>query len=143
MKRNFLVTAVLCLSCAACGQKIQEKEYLKIMTTQKQKNMDLSKISDDMVKQAIQALQDGDKSWYGYFTENPLMTDDGNPVDFQSFFSNALGTEKFLNIDKVENEGKDIYGSFQAGKWGTFRTYFKFHKNNEGKFDRLDIGQAK
>ncbi|WP_223608233.1 hypothetical protein [Chryseobacterium sp. OSA05B] len=143
MKRNFLVTIVLCLSCAACGQKIQEKESRKIMTTQKQKNMDLSKITDDTVKQAIKALQDGDKSWYGFFTENPLMTDDGNPVDFQSFFSNALGTEKFLSIDKVENDGKDIYGSFQAGKWGTFRTYFKFQKNNEGKFDRLDIGQLK
>ncbi|MCT2560418.1 hypothetical protein [Chryseobacterium herbae] len=143
MKRDFLVTAVFCLSCAAYGQKIQEKVSRKIITTQNQKNMDLSKITDDAVKQAIQALQDGNERWYGFFIENPLMTDDGNPVDFKSFFSNVLGTEKFLSIDKVENEGKDNYGSFQAGKWGTFRTYFKFHKNNEGKFDKLDIGQAK
>ncbi|WP_454046040.1 hypothetical protein [Chryseobacterium sp. Marseille-Q8038] len=27
------------------------------------------------------------------------------------------------------------------GKWGTFQIYFKFHKNAEGQFDKLDIGQ--
>ncbi|WP_228728578.1 hypothetical protein [Chryseobacterium endalhagicum] len=105
--------------------------------------MDLSKITDETVRQAVQALQDGDQSWYTYFTENSVMTDDGNTVDFKSFFSNALGKEKFLTIDKVENDGKNIYGNFQAGKWGTFPVFFRFHKNNEGKFDRLDIGQAK
>ncbi|SFN43528.1 hypothetical protein SAMN05421594_2802 [Chryseobacterium oleae] len=136
------MVAVISLSWMACGQT-QKKESQKTIRTQKQTNMDLSKITDDMVRQAIQALQDGDQNWYTFFTENPGMTDDGNTIDFKSFFSNALGKEKFLNIDKVENEGKDIYGNFEAGKWGTFRTYFKFHKNNDGKFDRLDIGQAK
>ncbi|HCA06156.1 MAG TPA: hypothetical protein DEO71_03095 [Chryseobacterium sp.] len=137
------MAAVISLSCTACGQKIQGKESQKIITTPNQNNMDLSKITDDTVKQAIQALQDGDQSWYTFFTENPMMTDDGNTIDFKSFFSHALGKEKFLSIDKVENDSKDIYGNFEAGKWGTFRTFFKFHKNNEGKFDRLDIGQAK
>ena len=36
-------------------------------------------------KSAIEALQNGDKSWYTYFTENPEMTDDGQQVDFKSF----------------------------------------------------------
>ncbi|SHF79139.1 hypothetical protein [Chryseobacterium sp. OV279] len=143
MIRNFAMAAVISLSCTACGQKTQGKESQKILTTPNQNNMDLSKITDDTVKQAIQALQDGDQSWYTFFTENPMMTDDGNTIDFKSFFSHALGKEKFLSIDKVENDSKDIYGNFEAGKWGTFRTFFKFHKNNEGKFDRLDIGQAK
>ncbi|WP_051891367.1 hypothetical protein [Chryseobacterium sp. JM1] len=142
MIRNFAIVAVISLSCMACGQT-KKKEYQKTITTQKQNNMDLSKITDDTVKQAIQALQDGNQSWYTFFTENPVMTDDGNTIDFKSFFSNALGKEKFLSIDKVENDSKDIYGNFEAGKWGTFHTFFKFHKNNEGKFDRLDIGQAK
>ena len=31
--------------------------------------MDLSKITNDQVKSAIEALQNGDKSWYTYFTE--------------------------------------------------------------------------
>lgn len=105
--------------------------------------MNLEKITNGNVKKAIEALQSGDKSWYSYFTEDPTMTDDGNKIDFKNFFSGALGHEKFISIDKVENNGKDVYGNFQAGKWGTFKTFFKFHENSEGKFDRLDIGQAK
>lgn len=105
--------------------------------------MDLSKITNEKVRQAIQALQSGDKSWYTFFTEDPAMTDDGNKVDFKSFFAKALGSEKFLTIDKVENDGKDIYGSFKAGDWGTFKVFFKFHVNGDGRFDRLDIGQAR
>ncbi len=104
--------------------------------------MDLSKITNEKVKHAIEALQTGDQNWYSFFTESPVMTDDGNTVNFKSFFGKALGTEKFLSIDKVENDGKDVWGSFKAGQWGTFKVFFKFHQTVEGKFDRLDIGQA-
>lgn len=104
--------------------------------------MDLNKISNKEARNAIEALQAGDKSWYSYFTENPIMTDDGNKTDFKSFFSKALGTEKFLTIDEVEDDGKSIYGNFKAGSWGTFKVFFKFHLNTDGKFDRLDIGQS-
>lgn len=104
--------------------------------------MDLSKLSNPIVKKAIEALQAGDKSWYSFFTENPEMTDDGNTVDFHNFFSKALGQEKFLTIDTVENEGKNVSGNFKAGQWGTFRVYFRFHITQEGKINRLDIGQA-
>lgn len=104
--------------------------------------MDLSVITNNNVKNAITALQSGDQSWYDYFTSNPTMTDDGNPKDFHDFFNHALGKEKFLTIDKVEHNGKSITGDFDAGMWGTFKVYFKFHENSEGKFDRLDIGQV-
>lgn len=105
--------------------------------------MDLSGITNNNVKNAIAALQNGDQSWYSYFIDNPEMTDDGNPKNFHEFFKGALGKEKFLSIDKVENDGKNIYGNFKAGKWGTFPVYFKFSENSNGKFDRLDIGQTK
>ncbi|MBZ4191291.1 hypothetical protein [Niabella beijingensis] len=105
--------------------------------------MDLSKITNENVRNAIAALQAGDPSWYSFFTGNPVMTDDGNAVDFRSFFSGALGNEKFLSIDTVENEGRDVYGNFEAGRWGRFRVFFKFHQDAAGKFDRLDIGQAR
>ncbi|REC45459.1 hypothetical protein [Chryseobacterium pennipullorum] len=138
--RNLMsITAIGLLSCFACGQntsKTQEKQQFKT-----QNIMDLSKITDPSVQMAIEALQTGNKTWYGFFTEDPVMTDDGNPVDFKSFFANALGSELFISIDRVENDGKDIYGNFKAGKWGTFPVFFKFHKNKDGQFDRLDIGQ--
>ncbi|WP_343607779.1 hypothetical protein [Chryseobacterium oranimense] len=104
--------------------------------------MDLSKITNATVKSAIEALQSGSEQWYSFFTENPEMTDDGHSVDFKQFFSKALGKEKFLTIDRVENNGMDIYGKFEAGQWGNFPVFFKFHQDAQGKFDRLDIGQT-
>lgn len=144
MNNLSLIIISFCLSLTAFGQE-QNSSKNQPKTEQKSKKeatMDLSKITNEQVKSAFEALQSGDKSWYSYFTENPVMTDDGNTIDFKNFFSKALGTEKFLTIDKVENDGKDIYGNFKAGQWGTFKVFFKFHQNAEGKFDRLDIGQA-
>lgn len=142
MKSTNLITITFCLlSVAACGQPAPQKTITK--NIQKNKTMDTSKLINETVRKAFEALQSGDKSWYSFFTENPVMTDDGNKVDFKNFFAKALGHEKFLTIDKVENDGKDIYGNFKAGQWGTFPVFFKFHQNAEGKFDRLDIGQGK
>ncbi|MCS4304020.1 MULTISPECIES: hypothetical protein [Chryseobacterium] len=140
---NFAILLAIGLSYTACGQNTIKEKQISTPTSKKQQTMDVSKITDSQVKQAIEALQTGDKSWYSFFIENPAMTDDGNKVDFKSFFANALGKEVFLSIDRVENDGKDIYGNFKAGQWGTFPVFFRFHKNTEGKFDRLDIGQDK
>jgi hypothetical protein len=131
--RTLVLTILTALILVACGQSNSSK---------KEQNMDLTVIKKENVRNAIQALQDGDKSWYSYFTDNPEMTDDGNPKDFHKFFKGALGKEKFLSIDKVENDGKNIIGNFKAGMWGTFEVYFNFHENESGKFDRLDIGQT-
>lgn len=143
MVRQFLIAAslgmLICVS--ACGQQNNRSSQNKNDKTRQK--MDLSRITNEKVKQAIQALQAGDKSWYTFFTDNPVMTDDGNKVDFKTFFAKALGNEKFLSIDKVENDGKDVYGSFKTGQWGTFNVFFKFHLNADGRFDRLDIGQPK
>lgn len=106
--------------------------------------MDLSKIPNEQVRKAIGALQENDKdAWYAHFTKDVTFTDDGRALSFQSFFDNAFDKkEKFLDIDRVENNGKDIYGNFYAGQWGVFRVYFKFHQDAGGKFNRLDIGQS-
>ncbi|MDP9962278.1 hypothetical protein [Chryseobacterium lathyri] len=77
-----------------------------------------------------------------YFTADATMTDDGNLRNFQSFVKEACGKEVFLTIDTVTNGGKDLKGNFKAGQWGTFPVFFHFHENPDGKFDRLDIGQA-
>jgi hypothetical protein len=144
MKTLYIITLLaLSLSLSACGQnKNRSTQTTAKPSTKKETTMDFSKITNEKVKQAIEALDAGDKSWYTFFTADPQMTDDSNKVDFKNFFAKALGTEKFLTIDKVENEGKDVYGNFKAGQWGTFKVFFKFRLNAEGKFDRLDIGQA-
>lgn len=106
--------------------------------------MDLSKLTNKEVRLAIEALQNNDlKAWYTFFTDKAAFTDDGRTLDFKSFFDNAFGKkERFLTIDRVGNDGKDIYGNFHAGQWGNFNVFFKFHQNADGKFDRLDIGQG-
>ncbi|WP_250254308.1 hypothetical protein [Chryseobacterium sp. Marseille-Q3244] len=140
---NLIILLAIGSSNTACGQNTAKKKQTSTLTSKKQQTMDLSKITDSQVKQAIEALQMGDKNWYSFFIKNPAMTDDGNKVDFKAFFANALGKEMFLSIDRVENDSKNIHGNFKAGQWGTFPVFFRFHKNTEGKFDRLDIGQDK
>ncbi|MGO4292782.1 hypothetical protein [Chitinophaga sp. RAB17] len=105
--------------------------------------MNTDKLTNETVKKAITALQAGDKNaWYTLFTPGPELFDDGNKIDFKSFSEGALGHERFTSIDKVENNGLDLYGKFHSDKWGDFKTYFKFQLNKEGKISRLEIGQA-
>ena len=131
------------LALTAYGQTNSNNPLKKINS--KTKNaMDLTKISNEKVQKAIDALQQNDKkAWYSYFTANATFTDDGRTLDFKGFFENAFAKkEKFLEISKIEDNGKHITGKFYAGQWGTFNVFFKFHQDADGKFSRLDIGQA-
>lgn len=139
MKRLLFFSIVL-LSISSCAQKVETKPNQN--KKEIKNSMDTSKLTNEMVKNAIEALQKGDAKWYSYFTENAVLTDDGRKMDFKKFFADALGHERFKSIDKVENDGKDVYGTFETEKWGSFKTYFKFHINKDGNIEQLDIGQA-
>ncbi|HEY9048958.1 MAG TPA: hypothetical protein VIN08_23825 [Ohtaekwangia sp.] len=105
--------------------------------------MNTDKLTNPIVKAAIDALQKGDKkTWLSLFTTDARLYDDGSPRDFKKFSSEALGHERFTSIDKIENNGLDVYGHFHSDQWGDFKTYFKFHINVDQKVSRLDIGQA-
>lgn len=105
--------------------------------------MNTETLTNPVVKKAIDALQAGDKkAWFVLFTENAELFDDDHKMDFKSFFEKALGHERFISIDKIENNGLSLYGRFHSDQWGNFKTYFKFQLNAEGKIIRLDIGQA-
>lgn len=141
MMKTFALIVVLgySLSFTACGQTANSDKK----TEQKNNKMNTDQLTNNMVKEAFDAWQKGDsKAFLSFFTAEPKLYDDGSPRDFQKFVKDACGHERFTTIDTVENEGKDIYGNFHTESWGDFRTYFKFHQNADGKFDRLDIGQA-
>lgn len=106
--------------------------------------MDTSKITNEVVKSAVDALQANDlNAWYGHFADDVVFTDDGEVLDFKPFFDNAFNhKEKFLDIDGIENDGTSITGNFFAGQWGTFHVYFNFKINPEGKISHIDIGQT-
>lgn len=100
------------------------------------------RITNRTVKAAMEAWQGKDlKAWLGFFTPDAKLLDDGNPRDFKEF-SAEIGKERFTSIDKVGNNGLDIYGKFHSDRWGGFKTYFRFRLDAAGKFDRLEIGQA-
>lgn len=141
--RTWAIIGLSLLALQACGQqKAEQQTHAK--TINSEYKMDLSIITNENVRSAVQSLQDNNiNNWYSHFTDDAVFTDDGRSLDFRKFFDNAFDKkEKFLEIDSVENNGKSIYGNFYAGQWGTFRVYFKFHENANGKFNRLDIGQA-
>lgn len=117
---------------------------LPAFTQTKSTKMNTEKLTNPTVRKAIEALNAGDsKAWFTLFTDDAQLFDDGNKMNFKSFFEKALGHERFASIDKVENNSLDVYGKFHSDQWGDFKTYFKFHINAQGKIERLDIGQAK
>lgn len=128
---------VLISSFTACGQRYRNHKHENI------KNMDTSKITNIIVKEAIDAFQSSDvNKWISLFSEDAVLLDDGKPRDLKEFSTQAIKIENFTSIDKVENNGKSIYGQFHSDEWGDFKAYFKFHFNEQGKIDMLEIGQA-
>lgn len=105
-------------------------------------NLDFTKLTNKKVRAAIEALQKGDeKAWFFLFAEDVIFYDDGNQRQFKNFFKKALGRERFTSIDKVENNGLHVYGTYHSNQWGDFNTFFKFTINKEGKISGLEIGQ--
>ncbi|MDR0262386.1 MAG: hypothetical protein LBJ04_04095 [Sphingobacterium sp.] len=133
--KKILPILLLC-SLQACGQVGNHRH-------QAVTNMEYGKISNPKVKAAIEAWQKGDATmWLSFFTTGTKLLDDGHPRDFKKFSTEAIGHEHFTAIDQVEDNGMSVYGQFHSDTWGDFKTYFKFHLNASGKFDRLEIGQA-
>lgn len=105
--------------------------------------MDTNKITNNIAKSAIEAWQQGNSDlWLSFFTEDAKLLDDGRIRNFKTFSTEAIGHERFMSIDKVEDNGKSIYGQFHSDTWGDFKTYFKFHINQDRKIYQLEIGQA-
>jgi len=105
--------------------------------------VDTDKLTNPIVRAAVEALQQGDtEAWSSLFEPDARLYDDGSPRSLEAFTQQALGHERFTSIDRVENRGLDLMGGFHTERWGDFRTYFKFQLAPSGKIQRLDIGQA-
>jgi hypothetical protein len=105
--------------------------------------MNTEALTNPTVRAAIEALQKGDgRAWAALFEAHAKLFDDGSPRSLAAFTRDALGHERFTSIERVENQGLDITGTFHSDRWGDFRTYFKFRLSPFGKIIRLDIGQA-
>lgn len=141
--RQFLIIILILTILFACGQSNNRNSLEnKQQKNNKDTKMNTSKLTNETVKKAFVAWQNGDsKTFLSYFTADAKLTDDGSARDFKKFVKEACGHEKFTTLDKVENNGLDLTGNFHTENWGDFITYFRFHLNSDGKFNRLDIGQ--
>lgn len=107
------------------------------------KKMNSAVITNEYAREAFDAWQKADTAkWYSLFTTKVKLFDDGQNRDFRQFTKEAIGNERFVSIDKVEDGGKSIYGHFHSNVWGDFKTYFKFSLNKDNKINRLEIGKA-
>ena len=75
------------------------------------------------------------------FSDNPALTDDGNTQDFIEWCEKELFGSSLASIDKVEDGGLTIYGMFHSDQWGDFKTFLRFHVDNE-KITKLEVGQT-
>jgi hypothetical protein len=100
-------------------------------------------LTNPTVKAAIEALQSGDRrGWAALFETDAALFDDGSPRSLEKFNEEALGHERFVSIEHVENQGLDLMGQFHSDQWGDFRAYFRFQLSPAGRIKRLDIGAA-
>src|ERR671924_1155717 len=108
-------------------------------------SLNFNAISHPIVKLAIKAMNSRNKKqWYALFSDSPTFTDDGNPHDFTKWCERELfGSSRayLASIDKIENGGLTIYGRFHSDQWGDFKTFLRFHMENE-KITKLEVGQA-
>ena len=105
--------------------------------------MDKLETAHPKLREALAAFQESRRpDWLAAFTPGAELFDDGRPRDFARFSREALGHERFTQIEVVEPGGLGIVGRFHSDQWGDFRTYFRFRIGPDGRFDRLEIGRA-
>lgn len=105
--------------------------------------MNTAALTNPTVKATIDALQHGDRAtWNALFEPGATLYDDGSPRSLETFTRDALGHERFTSLESVSDDGLEVIGTFHSDRWGTFKTYFRFHLSSAGKIRRLDIGQA-
>lgn len=106
--------------------------------------IDLSKITNDVVRKAIEVQQNNDiNAWLAIFSEHTDFVNDGVKADFKPFFYRAFDFhEKLLTIEQVNDDGNYLRGNYFDGNFGIYRVSMKFHQNESQKLDRLEWEQV-
>jgi hypothetical protein len=78
------------------------------------------------------------------FSDKPELADDGNPHGFIEWSERELfgsSMAYLASIEKVEDGGLTIYGKFHSDQWGDFKTFMRFHGEND-KITKMEVGQT-
>jgi hypothetical protein len=94
------------------------------------------------VRTAISALQAGDKlGWLTCFTAGAKLFDNGKRRSLFNFTRDNIGLMQFNDIERVDNDGRDVYGMLRFREEKSFRAYFKFRLDAAAMCSRLDIAR--
>lgn len=100
-------------------------------------------LENPTVGKAIDALQNGNaRAWLSLFVKNAILYDLGNEMTAGEFIEKSIGREYFTHIDKTEDDGLSVFGSFHTDQWGDYQVCFRFRLDEEGMVHRLDVLQA-
>src|ERR1700751_4008108 len=92
--------------------------------------INLSAIQNPVVKAAIESMNSKDKKrWYDLFAKNASLTDDGQRHDLHEWSESELfgpSLSYLASIEKVEDGGLTVHGTYHSDQWGEFKTFLKF-----------------
>lgn len=94
------------------------------------------------VRTAISALQAGDRlNWLTCFTAGAKLFDNGKRKSLFNFTRDHIGSMHFISIERVDNDGRDVYGVLKVREEENIRAYFKFRLDAAAMCSRLDVGR--
>lgn len=89
------------------------------------------------VRKAIDALQRGEVgTWLSLFVKNAVLYDHGNAMTAGEFIEKSAGREYFTRVDRTDDKGLSVFGSYHTVQWGDFLVSFQFLLAAEGVKDR-------
>lgn len=136
--KNLIIIIGLCSAFSLSVYSPHQQSKKTIVT----KNI---KLAAPEVQKAIVALNEQDaKTWYALFTDDASFSDDNREIDFKKWCDRELFSKSkcyVTRIDKVENQGFNIYCLFHSDNYGDFKTYMNFIIEGD-TFNRLEVGQV-
>ena len=109
-------------------------------------------ITNPTVRKAIDALQQGEvRAWLSLFVKNAVLYDHGNAMTAGEFIEKSAGREYFTRIDRADDTGLSVFGSYHTVQWGDFLVSFRFFLMGEegsrrrgggDRIYRLDVSQV-
>ncbi|MEO8393889.1 MAG: hypothetical protein ABI700_12935 [Chloroflexota bacterium] len=107
--------------------------------------MNTELLTNPLVKAAIEAMNARDRQgWLRLFADGAALSDDGYLRDLIHWSDHELfGKHKsyLKSINRVEDNGLSIYGTFYSDRWGEFETFMRFNIF-DNQITRLDLGQV-
>jgi len=99
------------------------------------------------VRKAIDALQRGDvRVWLSLFVKNAVLYDHGNAMTAGEFIEKSAGREYFTRIDRTDDMGMSVFGSYHTVQWGDFLIGFRFgmvgEEDTHDRICRLDVSET-